>query len=335
MARAAATSTLVVLFAACGGGGGGGGTAPVGTTTTGATPALNVATFTSVAMVGELLTYTADTSNLTYSYTITDSQYGLTGKTASGTLTPNSDGTYSLSGIDNAVIAVLPDGLMLGAINENLNGTPTTIPIIGVSNPVTDIAAVAGTYNYVKRGCLGEACDTGYGTIQITSAGTWVLCPRGELSAGCAESTKSGTVGTVGTGKWQLIENGAVIGTAIASTSNAGGTIFVDLTDHRTDGFGVGILVGSLQQSLNAAQTQGDWIAATTTGQWATFASSGTQINYKTLNGVPYTSANTFTVNEPWKGMAAAIGGSVLFAGTGLYMYENNGGYAEIGVKIR
>src|SRR5262245_16621059 len=42
--------------------------------------------YTSVAMAGELVTYSVDTVALTYSYTITESQFGLEGKTGSGTL---------------------------------------------------------------------------------------------------------------------------------------------------------------------------------------------------------------------------------------------------------
>jgi hypothetical protein len=77
---------LAASLASCGGGGGGG--------------ASSAATqYTSVAMAGELLTYTVDPVALTYSYTITESQFGLDGKSASGTLVRNFDGSYTPSGI--------------------------------------------------------------------------------------------------------------------------------------------------------------------------------------------------------------------------------------------
>src|SRR6185369_7523954 len=85
------------LLASCGGGGG---------SSSAATQ------YTSVAMAGELLTYTVDPVALTYSYTITESQFGLTGKTGSGTLVRNLDGSYSPSGIPNARIVILPNGLL-------------------------------------------------------------------------------------------------------------------------------------------------------------------------------------------------------------------------------
>ena len=105
----------LLLLSACGGGGGS--TPAASTTSTSATA--TATSFTTVAMAGELLTYTVDTTKLTYSYTITASQYGLTGKSGSGTLTLNSDGTYSPSGITNAKVVVLPNGLLLGAIPDS------------------------------------------------------------------------------------------------------------------------------------------------------------------------------------------------------------------------
>lgn len=60
-----AAALMSAALAGCGGGGGGSAAAPT--------------TYTAAAMAGELLTYTLDTANLTYTYTITDSMYGLTG----------------------------------------------------------------------------------------------------------------------------------------------------------------------------------------------------------------------------------------------------------------
>src|SRR6185295_2336878 len=149
--RATLTCTLLALgalLASCGGGG----------------SSSSPTQYTSVAMAGELLTYTIDPVALTYSYTITESQFGLTGKTGSGTLVRNGDGSYSPAGISNARLVILPNGLLLGAIRENINGTLTTIPIIGMSNPVSDINSAAGTYNFVQRACL-VVCFSEFGTF--------------------------------------------------------------------------------------------------------------------------------------------------------------------------
>lgn len=319
---------IVVSLASCGGGGGGGG----------GTQVTDAPNFTAVAMAGELLTYTLDRVKLTYSYTITDSQYGLTGNTGSGTLILNSDGTYSPSGISNARIAILPNGLLLGAIRETLNGTPTTIPIIGMSNPVTDLNAGAGTYNFVQRSCLGALCSSAYGTIQINSAGTWTSCPSENLTTGNppCNGPRFGTVNALGGGKWQVMEGATDIGTAIMLSSGGLNMMILDLKDTRIGGFGVGLLVGSIQQPFNASQTDGTWVAATTSGLWITFDASGHLLSYLTVNGAPSNAKVQFTSNVPWSGFISADsgGGNGLLAGTGVYLYENAGGYAEIGVKI-
>lgn len=323
----AITFPIVVCLVSCGGGGGGGGGVQVP----------DSPSFTAVAMAGELLTYTLNTTNLTYSYTITDSQYGLTGKTGSGTLIHNSDGTYSPSGISNAKIAILPNGLLLGAIRETLNGTPTTIPIIGMSNPVTTLDSGAGTYNFVQRSCLGVSCVSAYGTFQTNSNGTWTSCPSGNLATGCTGSTYSGTFNSLGSGKWQVMDIvGTDIGTAIMLSSSGQNVIIMDLKDTRIGGFGIGLLVGSSQQPINTSQTSGTWVAATTSGLWETFSASGSQLSYLTINGAPSNATTTFTSDTPWSGFITAVsgGGNGLLAGSGVYLYENAGGYAEVGVKI-
>lgn len=315
----------ISLLSGCGGGGGSAG----GTTSPGVTSATS---YTAAAMAGELLTYTVDTTNLSYNYTITDSQYGLTGKTGAGTLTHNSDGTYSPSGIANAKIAILPNGLLLGAIRETLNGILTTIPIVGMSNPVTDFNSAAGTYNFVERYCVTGTCYSGYGTFQITSFGTWASCPSGNLTTGCPSPSNSGTLNSLGGGKWQVLKGATVIGTAIVLNSSGQNVVILDLTNASN---GVGILVGSSQQTATTAQTDGTWFSASNTGLYGTFMATGNQINYSSINGVPSTATTTFTSNIPWAGLVTTpAGGVALLAGTGVFADVNSGAYAEIGIKI-
>src|SRR5262245_27826422 len=167
------------LLASCGGGG-----------------SSNSATqYTSVAMAGEMLTYTIDPVALTYSYTITESAFNLNGKTGSGTLVKNVDGSYSPSGIPNARFVILPNGLLLGAVRENFGAGVITVPIIGLSNPVSTLNALAATYNYMHRGCLATACATDTGTFVIAANGTWSSCPDANLGAGsCPANGRSGTL---------------------------------------------------------------------------------------------------------------------------------------------
>ena len=300
-----------------------------------AAPAPVVTTFAAVAMAGELLTYSLDATNLTYSYTITDSQFGLNGKSGSGTLVKNSDGTYSPAGISNAKVVVLPNGLLLGAIRETIGGVLTTIPIYGISNPVSDLASGAGTYNFVQRSCLSGTCTSYYGTFAIKSDATWTSCPSGNLNTGCPGSTNSGTLNSLGAGRWQVLSGGTDIGTAVVLNSSGQNVVILDLKDSRTGGFGVGLLVGSLQQAIDTTKTDGTWLSASSTGQWGVFTATGGKINFLTINGTSSTATNTLTFDSPWIGMGTtASGGHGLLAGTGVYAYENSGGYAELGVKI-
>jgi len=310
-----------LLLASCGGGG------------TSGSPTQ----YTSVAMAGELLTYSIDPVALTYSYTITESQFGLNGKTGSGTLTRNLDGSYSPSGIPNARIVILPNGLLLGAVRERFGAAVVTVPIIGMSNPVSSLNALAATYNYMHRGCLSAVCATDTGTFVIAASGTWSSCPEANLGAGaCPASGRNGTLVSRGNGLWQVMEGSTDVGTAIGFNSAGQNVLLIDLKDGRQGGLGIGLVVGSQQAALTTAQTDGTWIAGTSNGHWAVFTASGTTITITNFDGVPVSLSGTFTADTPWQGMAASDAGGVGFlAGNGVYVFETANGDAELGVKLR
>lgn len=297
--------------------------------------------YTSVAMAGELLTYTVDPAALTYSYTITESQFGLTGKTGSGTLVRNGDGSYSPSGIPNARIVILPNGLLLGAVRERFGTAVVTVPIIGMSNPVSSVSALAASYNYMHRGCLSAVCATDIGTFVIANNGTWSSCPGADLGAGaCPANGRSGTLVSLGNGLWQVIEggaNGTNVGTALGFNSAGQNVLLIDLKDVRAGGLGIGLVVGAQQADLTTAQTDGLWIAGTSNGHWAVFTASGSDITLNNFDGLPVTGVSgTFTANSPWQGVATTNGGGIGFmAGNGVYVLETGNGYAELGIKLR
>ena len=134
---------------------------------------------------------------------------------------------------------------------------------------------------------------------------------------------------------WQVLHGGTNIGTAIVLNSNGQNVAVLDLKDTRIGGFGVGILVGSSQQTMNTAQSNGTWVAASTEGHWAVISVSGNKISYLSVDGVPSTLTDTLLFNSPWAGFARPLaGGHGLLAGTGVYVYEDTGGYAEMGIKI-
>jgi hypothetical protein len=177
-----------VGLTACGGGGAG--------PDTSAGNASTAVTFQAVASEGELVSYAVDTTALTYSYRIEESAYGLAGRTGSGTLRPNTDGTYTPSGFAGK-FALLDNGLLLGSLYEDLNndGVPEVVPVIGISNPVNSLAEAVGVYNFISRQCTGSICTNYYGTSKFNADGTWESCVEGNLSApapNCQASASGG-----------------------------------------------------------------------------------------------------------------------------------------------
>jgi hypothetical protein len=294
--------------------------------------------YRAVAMAGELIDYSLDTTNLTYSYTITESQFGLAGKTGSGTLTLNADGSYTPSGAPDSRLVVQPNGIMLGAVRERFGADVVTMPIIGLKDPVTSIAALAAEYNYVQRGCASALCTASLGTLRIEAAGTWSSCRDGNIAAGvCTGTADNGTFELRGDGQWRMkSDDGTDIGTAIGYDDAGQKGLVVDLKDQRADGFGIGILIGGQQASMTSAVTDGTWIAAISSGQWVVFAASGNDIAITHFDWMPVDIRLTFAANDPWGGMATTAWGEAGFiAGAGVYVLKTPGGDLELGVKLR
>lgn len=330
----AAMSTAIL--AACGGGGGG---TPATTATPVPIATSSATTYTAAATPGELVTYTVDPGLLTYSYTITESQYGLTGQTGSGTLTALGNNGYSLSGIPSSRIQILPNGLLLGAIRHNFGAGVKTVPIMGLSNPVTSLAGVAGTYNYISGACIANACGMAYGTLTINSAGSWSYCTSGNAAAtvpGCIQ-TGSGNLTALGGGKFAAYDGGNLVGTVIAMASPVNGqnVAIVDLKDTRTTAasLGKGIVVASTQVVVNTALTNGSWFAAGSDGTIGTFNTTGSTLSYTSRNGAPFTGTASVTFENPWTGMASNATGKALLAGYGVYVFAQSNGYVELGLK--
>ena len=214
--------------------------------------------YQSVAMAGELIDYTLDTTKLSYTYTITESQFGLDGTTGTGTLTRNADGSYTPSGAPDARLIVLPNGLLIGAVRERFGADIVTTPIIGLRDPVTTVAALAADYNYVQRGCASAACVVARGTFRLNAAGAWSLCRDGNIATGaCTGKAASGTLESRGGGLWRMkSDDGIDIGTAFGFSSAGNNVLIVDLKDRRVGGFGIGMLVGGQQVAMTRAMTE-------------------------------------------------------------------------------
>lgn len=128
-----------------------------------------------------------------------------------------------------------------------------------------------------------------------------------------------------------MLQNAQNIGAAIIFASGSQNVVILDLVDTRALGFGVGILVGASQQPLQFSTTNGTWFVANIRGEFTVLTASAGQVTSASGNLI-----SVFTPNVPWTGMGTTnTGGHGFLAGTGVYAYENSGGYAEVGVKIR
>ena len=234
---------------------------------------------------------------------------------------------------------MLPNGLLLGAIRHNFGTGVKTVPVMGISNPVTSLAGVAGTYNSISYGCIAGGCGSVYGTLQINSAGSWTYCSTGNLSAVTPSCTATGTgnLTALGNGKFAAYDGGTLVGTAFAMVSPVSGQnlVIVDLKDPRTSAptLGKGIVVASSQVAVNTAQTNGSWFAVGSDLSFGTFNTSGGNLSYTSFNGAPYTATSSVTFESPWTGMASNANGKAILAGYGMYLYAANNGYMELGVK--
>ena len=323
---------VVVLFAAVAllAGCNSGGSSPI--TSSSSPPASSAVTYTSVAGVGELLTYKLNTTNLKYSYTITRSGYGLQGTSGSGTLTANSDGTYTPVGMPNVRIIPSPNGMLVGAVKLPINGTSRIVPIVGFEYLQTGLNAIQGTYNGVQLDCRDSTqadCETAYGTIHLDANGTWVSCSGADYTVdlNCSGHTKeSGTLNYLGGGLWQVMRaNGAQDGTLLVFRAPNGQNVFLEdsSTPVSAGGTGVGMTIGSTLVSNNQTVAQGAWNYAgeTMTGGYAgSFTVSGNSYSGSMLGGASY-GPLSLTFNTPWAGFATSTNGAVaLLAGTGVYV---------------
>jgi hypothetical protein len=349
-----ALAACAMLLASCGGGGGGSSSSSTPTTTS---PAPS-ATYTASAAAGEVLSYTVDTTALTYSYTITYSAYGLTGKTGSGTLTKNSDGSFTPSESPTSKVYALPNGLLMGAVKLTVApGKTQVVPIMGVQNPLTTLSDLNGTYNFISQSCpsattgvpsIGNNCSTNYGTVKLSN-GSYYQCSKVNItsspscySAG-GNNGSQGTMTSLGGGLYKYIKSGSSSVSYILAflAPNGDKVIIGDLNDPVVSGvgYGYGQFIGSSQPTSDltstqfASQANGTWyyheIYSDINNPYNVSMNSGTHV----ITGGAYTNSDgspsgTTTLNSPWAGFVATnqsnSAGYSLLAGTGVYVWRNN-----------
>lgn len=350
--RALLAIAMAATLVACGGGDGGPKTVPTAGAPTGGSPPVAATgfsqTYAASATAGEVLQYTVNTQNLTYSYTVTNSAYGCEVVTApchsgAGTLVKNADGTYSPSESPASKILPMQNGLLIGHARMQLGGVEREVPIFGVSNPATTGPSVAGTYNFISLQCYAKSygnyagCYTYQGTVRVTSTGpstaSYQTCVGADISAGTVCTTPStGTLTHTTGGIWQFVRTGSTnVSHFIGFTAPNGQKVgVIDFNDPGFYGYGQGI-VSSNTSAMAAADVYGTYFAKNSVGGNAVFSvdAGGSHFGGSTV-GVTY--------NAPWRGMATTSnGGTAMMAGNGVYAYRNpymGYSYFEIGARI-
>ena len=294
-------------------------------------------TFTSSASIGELVSFSIDTSNNTYSFTITQSSFGLTGTTGSGTLIANSDGSYSPSTQTYSKIYAVKNGLLIGSINLTISGTLVNVPIYGTSSPITSISSLAGTYNYISSSCAnntsGSGCgSTSYGTIKVDALGNYTQCTTTNITSTPACSDTTGTLTYLGSGVWNYQRTGSSNTNYFLgfNSSNGQNVLIIDLND--SGGYGYGQAVASTQSALDTSGTNdGTWFLQTNQSQSAVTTVSGnaySTVNYYSDGRTSNTDTGIITADTPWTGMFTNTGttgtGIGILSGTGLFVSKSS-----------
>jgi len=278
--------------------------------------------FNSSGSLGELLTYTIDTTAMTYSYEIVESEFGLEGTSGSGTLVPNQDGTYSPSDDRDIHLTLLPNTLIVGGADITVGDVDTFMLFAGVPALETGYtpAEIAGIYNYVVFECDdpldGGVCTSGYrsyyGTFEIVKLNTWQACSQGNLS----DEENVLCIGGIMNGSWEDEGDGVIsikygfteIGKAMLLPSSAGGKVIVIDYKDRQDA-GPGILVGVKQQDISGEDLSGKYHYNSDDGGYGdveVFDDDTYSGSYTGPDGSEQTTRGNLDANSPWEGWLTA-----------------------------
>ena len=339
---------VAALAAACGGG-----------STASPTAGFSQA-YTSSAGVGEVLQFSVDTVNMVYTYKVAGTSYAASGVTVgqSGSgalLSKNAGGTYNVGPSNDGFILagkVLPiqNGLLLGHVEISLFGASFKVPVFGVSNPITSVAALADTYNFQGFGCsalgianvLGNAaCVSHMGTVTVAASGTYAVYRGCDVNGLACAATASGVLSALPAypGVFDYRSAAGHVGWFFAFTAPNGQKIAVidhDDTLSVPHVFGHTVLASYASSVSGAAD--GQYFVKNNEGGESLLTISGASLTDISLLG---TANGTLTLNSPWPGMEAyqfasgAVSGVSMAAGAGVYTYRDNSDPGLFGVAIR
>lgn len=297
-------------------------------------------------------------ATLSYSYRIEKSAYNLEGFTSRGTLTKNSDGTYTPSESPESRVMILPNGLLIGSIKIKINGSDVTTSIVGMQNPATQLADFEGVYNYISYECRTPGnCVTSLGSVRVDLQGRYYSCAdtnvanMSDIATQCpANKYSGGKLTSNGDGTWVLMRasgNDFVeAGTFVAFKDPQGQKVAIfDLNDSGLNGYGFGSIVAASQQAVTAAATNGFYRANSSDGNYVTVtANNGRYQSYSPSSN--FTETGSLTYDFPWAGVVTATAennrdrnnqlfvSDVIMAGSGVYISRNRNTQDRIEVGI-
>lgn len=330
---------LALLLAACGGGGEGGSAAGASAGSSGGNTAI---TGLGAATVGELVRFGVNQARTEYSYEIVESEFGLAGTRRSGTLTDNGDGTFTPSGAPETRVVIFENGLILGFIKENINGSSQVYSTLVSATAAQTSSELDGTYVYGGTRCLpGSGCAQTIGTLRLQS-GVVEICPDEDYSSTCPNKVVL-SVNNLGSGLFQMIRSGVDAGRLTSFVQNGRKAIIVDAKDFRTNGIGRGAYLLVQQSNQVAGSIDGDYLSFGISGS-TRFISGvrirGNQVAARTVadNGQRGDATGTLEYNFRANGLtlvrdSAGNATSVAVAGQGIYVAVNNTSF-ELGLKI-
>lgn len=335
MIKLVASLTVLIVLCACGGGGS-------ADSSTGFRQS-----YTTSAAVGEVIDYVVDTITNTYEYTVRISEYGCdvpssSCHSGSGTLTRNDDGSYTPSGASSTRLYMIQNGLLIG--NIQITPNQPKVPIVGVTNPATTGADMAGSYNFVSFQCPTKGsqsfagCASHIGTVKVTATSTntaaYTTCENDDIdkaSTSCTSTTQGVLTYTGTSGVWQMVSNGSTAKSYMVALNAPNGQKvgFLDFNDPNVYGYGQAAI--STKTAFVPADRQ------TIAGRWFSSNLATGLTGVITINADGTSSEGPApTPNLPWDGFATyADGGVSLLAGTGLFVYTKPGNKQYIvGMKM-
>ncbi len=341
-----AAGMLAVLAAACGGGSSAG------------------RSYTVSAGVGEVIEITLNTGDMTYGYSVKQTSYAASGVAAgqsnSGTLLKlNADGSYILGPSNDGFILsgkVLPlqNGLLGGHAELSLFGSAASLPLVGVSPPVSTLAAVAGTYNYQGFDCSAQgipnalgspACISQVGTITISSAGAFTMCRGGDINtspgANACVSTVTGSLNAASAtpGIFDFLNSSRQhTGWLFAFSAANGQTLAViDRDDGISHVYGQTVLM--TYASAVAGASNGTYLVENNESAEQVVTVARAQLATTAAPGA----AGTLVLNSPWPGQNAfqlsasgvIVSSGVAMTSGGVFTYTSKVDPAVYGVGVR